>query len=233
MKLTAVALLCFGFIYLIAPAADAQVLIGMLFGEKLTTDDFHIGLNVGANLAGLDGVEDGKTRSGLVLGLTSEWQFAGNFYLQPEILPFFAAGSKGLPTELAGPDVPGSPLTAENTRRELGYFAIPVILKYRPRGGRFLAGAGPQFNFLNGADDIYSGIAAGRYDVSENIEGLINDTDKGICFHLEYKMKDGLHATGVVVRYYLGLDDIRTGGTSGAMKNRVFSLVLSLPITGK
>ena len=46
---------CCGLGSAIPQAAQGQVLIGMLFGEKLTTDDFHIGLNVGANLAGLDG----------------------------------------------------------------------------------------------------------------------------------------------------------------------------------
>ena len=84
--------------------AQAQVLIGMLLGDKVTTDDFHIGLNVGPNLATFDGLDGAETRLGLCLGLTGEWRFARNFYLQPEILPFFRAGSKGLPTDLVGPD---------------------------------------------------------------------------------------------------------------------------------
>ena len=86
--------------------------------------------------------------------------------------------------------------------------------------------------FFNGAEDVYTGIANGRYDVTEKIESSLNDTDKGICFHLEYKLKDELHATGIAVRYYVGMDDIRAEGTGDGMKNRIFSLVLSLPITG-
>ena len=52
-------------------------------------------------------------------------------------------------------------------------------------------------------------------------EDLVESTDTGVCFQLEYKLKDGLHATGVSLRYYLGLDDTIADNTGDEVKNRV------------
>ena len=43
--------------------ADAQVLIGYLFGEKLATPTFNLGFEVGANFSNLDGFADAKRDS--------------------------------------------------------------------------------------------------------------------------------------------------------------------------
>ena len=77
--------------------ASGQVLIGILFGDKVTTEKFHLGVNIGQNLSNLSGIDGTSVRPGLLFGLLGEWQFAENFYLQPELLPFYMLGATDLP----------------------------------------------------------------------------------------------------------------------------------------
>ena len=78
---------------LIPTAAQGQVLMGILFGDKLVSERFPIGLNVGLNVSDLGGVSGTKVATGLMLGLVAEWRIGGRFYLQPELLPFYRAGA--------------------------------------------------------------------------------------------------------------------------------------------
>ena len=56
MRLIAVVLAAASLVLLLqAPPANAQVLIGYLFGEKLSTPTFNMGFEVGANFSSLDG----------------------------------------------------------------------------------------------------------------------------------------------------------------------------------
>ncbi len=107
--------------------AQGQVLLGILFGDRLATERFHIGLNVGANFADLSGIDGTKLKPGLTLGLVAEWRIAGNFYLQPELLPFYQAGAKSMPPAIEDAPPPLDTLVADKSaQRNLSYFEIPV-----------------------------------------------------------------------------------------------------------
>jgi hypothetical protein len=214
------------------PDAHGQVLIGMLLGDKVSTENFHLGVGVGVNLADLNGIDDTSLRRGFMLGIIAEWRFADHFYLQPELLPFYQVGAKDLPE--GGLDV--SELEQEVTdiqaRRELSYMAVPVLLKYGLLEDRLHIGAGPQVGFLSGATDIYEGVIENKITVDDDIEDELSSTDAGATFLLEYKLGDDPFSTGISVRYYLGLVDIVEDNPGDAVYNRVFTISLSVPMGG-
>jgi hypothetical protein len=210
------------------------VLLGILFGDKLSSDKFHIGLTVGPNLANISGLDGTSVKPGLALGLLGEWRIAGGLYLQPELLPFYQVGAK----DLALRDLPAgadSLLTGRNVQRRLGYFEIPVILKYAVAYDRLHLGAGPQIGFLTSAQDKgeAEGVPAGRkITIEEDIKNDLNGTDAGVVFHAEYKLGPGPFAPSVGARYYLGLTDLVTDNPGDAVYNRVFTIVFSLAMGG-
>ncbi len=110
--------------------AQGQVLIGLLFGDKVSSERFHLEFNIGGNFANLSGIEGTKLKPGFMLALGGEWRFAGDFMLQPELMPFYFTGAKNLPTDafIVPPAIDSlvSDVTAE---RRTGYFAIPVLVK--------------------------------------------------------------------------------------------------------
>ena len=213
--------------------AQGQVLIGILFGDKLASERFHIGLNVGANFADLSGIDGTKLKPGLMLGLVAEWKIAGSFYLQPELLPFYQAGAKGMPTNLEGAPPPLDTLVADKSaERKLGYFEIPVIVKYGALRNRLHLGAGPQVGFLMSSTDVFKGVIRNQITVEEDIEAEVNSFDAGLTFQVEYKLQDGPFSASVSARYFLGLTDTIKDNPGDAVYNRVFTVFGSIPIGG-
>ena len=217
---------------LMPTAAQGQILLGILFGDKLVSERFHIGLNAGLNVSNLGGVSDTDLKTGLMLGLVAEWRIGGRFYLQPELLPFFRAGAKSLPGPAGLPPALDTLVTDRNNQRNLSYFAIPVLLKYAVMPHRLFLGAGPQVNFLLGATDVFSGVITNQFDITEDIEDQLNSTDAGVAFHIEYKLGSSVVAASINIRYYLGLTDTIKDNTGTSVTNQVLSIFGSIPVGG-
>ncbi len=218
---------------LVPTTAQGQILLGILFGDKLVSERFHIGLNVGPNVSNLSGVSGTEVKTSLMLGLVAEWRIGGRFYLQPELLPFFRAGAKSLPGPAGLPPLVDTLVTDRNNQRNLSYFAIPVLLKYAVMPHRLFLGAGPQVNFLLGATDVFSGVITNQIDVTEDIEDQLSSTDAGVAFHIEYKLGSSVVAASINIRYYLGLTDTIKDNTGAKVTNQVLSIFGSIPIGGE
>lgn len=224
------ALVCVALSAVSVQRASGQVLISLFLGDKVSSEKFHLGLNVGANFSNLSGIDSTDVRAGFMLGIIGEWRFAGDFYLQPEIVPFCYVGAKNLPP--SGLDLPEieEELADKKHDRRLNYFAIPVLVKYATLNRRLHIGAGPQVGFLTSATDKYSGVIENTITIEEDIKDRLNSTDAGPVFQLEYKLKNDPFSTSISARYYHGLTDIIKDNPENAVYNRVFSLFISVPI---
>lgn len=216
-----------------AGAAQGQVLLGILFGDKLAKENFHIGLTAGANLADISGVDGTKTKPGFTLGLLGEWKLTDSLYLQPELLPFYQVGAKSMPPGGLD-DVPEleDEIQDKSRQTKLNYFEIPILFKYALRNRRWHLGAGPQIGFLTSAQDVYDGVYTNEIAIRADRKGMLNSTDAGVAFVLEYKTGDNPFAMGVTARYYLGLTDIIKDNTGDALHNRVFTLGITVAMGG-
>ena len=63
-------------------ALHAQVLIGYLLGEKLSSPTFNMGFEVGINFATLEGLDGAERTTKTVFGLFADWRFSEHF--QPD-----------------------------------------------------------------------------------------------------------------------------------------------------
>lgn len=214
-------------------AANAQVLLGILFGDKLANEKFHIGLTVGANVSDISGVDDTKNKAGFVLGLLGEWKVADRLYLQPELLPFYYAGAKNMPPGgLEGIPELEDEVLDKDRQTNLKYFEIPILVKYALGNGRWHLGAGPQIGFLTSAQDVYDGVIENEITVKADRKEMLNSTDAGVAFVLEYKTGDNPFAMGVTARYYMGLTDLIKDNTGDALYNRIFTLGITMAMGG-
>ena len=65
----------------VAKPAQAQVLIGMLFGEKLASDNFNIGFEIGMNLSTVNDLDGASRSRGPLVGLFASWRFSEHYHL--------------------------------------------------------------------------------------------------------------------------------------------------------
>jgi len=215
----------------IPQAAQSQVLIGILLGDKVTTENFHLGVDVGLGLSNISGISGTNLKSGFHFGLLAEWRFAKGFYFQPGLLPFYQVGAKDLPFKDFGLPPVDVVVTDKSAVRQLNYYAIPIIVKYGLLQEKLHLGLGPQVNILSSAKDVFDGTISNDISVTEDIKDQLNSTDTGIAFHAEYKLR-GRYGVSVTARFYLGMSDLIKDNRGEAAKNRVFSLMATIPIGG-
>jgi len=215
-------------------SADGQVLISLLLGDKVSSEKFHLGINMGLNLADLSGIDGAKARTGFNLGILGEWRFARNWYLQPELGVFYYAGATKLPADVfpPPPELEDS-LEGDDVKRRLKYFTIPLLVKYGVAENRLHLGLGPQVGFLTSASDTYKGTAStgNKITVDQDIKDSTASTDAGILFNLEWKVRPGF-SPSLVARYYLGLVDTIKDNPGDTVYNRVLSIILTIPVGG-
>jgi Outer membrane protein beta-barrel domain len=208
----------------IASPAHAQgVVLGLLFGDRLATDNFNIGIEIGMNLPTVSGLDGASLSRGALFGLFASWRFSEHYHLFTGVLPLSAKGARDAdPIPLNDPQL--DPLIGSGRMdRDLDYVDIPVLLQWaQHRDGGIRVGVGPQIGFRTSAKDRYSGTTTqGTGIVLENdIGDSIESFDAGVAFDAEYRFT-GL-GLAIGVRYYQGLTDIAKG-SGASLHNHVIS----------
>lgn len=179
----------------------------MLFFSVCAFSQIQFGPKAGVNFSTLNGWNEANTTASTLVGFHIGGFVAfklGNFAIQPELL----YSTQGAKISEGG----------NNVDLKLNYFNVPIMLKYRTKGGFYLE-TGPQFGFK----------------VGEKIEGSAEDVAKNADFSwaagLGYHSRGGF---GVGARYNVGLSKLGADNTfdDPNYKNGVFQLSVFYSIFG-
>jgi hypothetical protein len=206
--------------------ALGQVLIALIFGDKLQSDRLTFGLNVIPTMSTITNI-DGEARSGLGLGLYFDIKLGKNFYLHPEAIPKSSLGSKGIPPYSTGNDSLDVLFTDGSIKRHIRAISLPMLCRYRIKGLLF-AEAGPQINWTLKVKDIYeTGGNDNELTYTTRVDEHFTRFDFGIASGLNYKLKkDKGMALGV--RYFYGLTDMMKA--EGYQANQALHFIISIPV---
>jgi hypothetical protein len=217
----ATVLLCAGLLLPVAPAR-AQVLIGYLFGEKLSTPTFNLGFEVGANFSTIEGFDGAQRVNRPVFGLFADWRFSEHFHLGGAFLPIAGRGADGLaPAPTGDPAFDGQ--TAGHTmERSMDVIEFSALLKWSPEQQEGIrVGAGPSLSVLTGARDRYPAVtpAGLPYTLERDIGDHLPAVDFGLSFEAEWRFP----MLSIAARYTEGLTDMRLDGAPEASHSRVLT----------
>ena len=194
----------------------------MLFGGKLASENFNIGLEIGMNLATIDDMGADAWQKGTLLGLFGTWRFSEHYHLFVGLNPLSQKGASDAdPIPLSDPQL--DPIATGRMTRALTYLDLPVLIQLaQRRDGGIRVGAGPQMGILLSANDRYEATTVqGAQVVIENeVDSQVETFDAGVAFDAEYRFS-GL-GIAIGLRYYYGLSDLATGSGS-SLHNRVLS----------
>lgn len=205
-----------------AVPAHGQVLIGLLFGEKLATPNFNMGFEIGVNFATLDGLPGAERMNRTVFGLFADWRFSEHVHLGGAILPAAGRGANGLTPAFTGDPVIDSQIVGTTMSRSLGYVELPVVLKWAPkRETGFRVGVGASVGFVTGATDRYAASTpiGSEYVLERDIGHAIPGVDLGLSVEAEWR----LWMLAIAARYTHGLTDMRAQGTPQPVHSRVLT----------
>jgi len=241
IRVLLLAFLALGSIQLI----QGQVLLSLLFGDKLNSGRVEFGLNTGFNLSSIRGISGAKGQNNWELGFyfdiqmfkpTSPWYIGTGVYVKSNV------GATDIPLDYPGnrqinDTVYNGFVTANGTvEKQFNTFYVPVNFRYQSKFGIFVEG-GAQIGLVFKTHDIYQASVSGyplKYEVTKHINnnGLYKWFDGGIDGGVGYKFKKGI-GMKIGVWYYLGLTNIYKNDLGFKAYNQSLYILATIPIGKK
>jgi hypothetical protein len=217
---------------LFGPNANSQVVISLLFGDKLNSESIKFGLDGGFAYSNLSNVNSSDNHRGFNLGFYFDFDLneKSNLFLHTGLMLKSPMGTDGLaPYSL---DNAGLDSTYKNgtVNRQLKYINVPLLLRYKFKNHLFVE-AGPMLGVMVKATDVFYATVNEDKDQSykNNVTDQFNWFDAGIQAGIGYQLMKG-NGMNIGFRYYYGLMDVVKDNPSDSQKNSSYNIYASIPI---
>ena len=209
----------------------AQVIISLIFGDKLNSGKVEFGLDGGLSLADIQGINPSKLKNGFNLGFYFDIKLKNsNWMLSTGVIVKSPAGARGLPVYALGDPVLDSIFTGGSISTNLSYFHVPVTFKYTFRSKIYVK-AGTQLGLLNKASDVFNQTVENSDDLQYTVKNRSNyhPIDAGLVFGVGYRLMGG-NGMNLGIQYYLGMIDVLIDDKQPGRYNRIFYATVGIPI---
>jgi len=213
--------------------AHSQVLISILFGDKLNTDAIIFGLHADYSWNKLTSVDPQKALGKLNLALFFNVRISDQWRAEIEAIAKYTRGGKGISIyPLSDPALYDQFAAAEGSvERKISYVGLMTAIEYNIQH-RWYIEAGPQLTLRTKAKDIFSAKTHdGKLELTKDISDEIARWEFSLITGAGYKFGKG---TGMAlgIRYNWGLTDVMKNTTTSE-QNRGFYIVSNIPIGRK
>lgn len=207
--------------------AQSQILISLLFGDKLNSDYIEFGLDGGLAVPTITNTDELRERYTLNLGMYFDIRISDPWFIHTGFIVKSPGGGANISPYTTGVSSIDNQLDKAKVSRRLGYIHMPVFIRYRFPNFIFVEG-GPQVGFMTKAFDRFD-IKSGDNDLEyrRDLMDQHNRWDAGFTLGLGYKL---FHGQGITmgVRYYMGLSDVSK--LNGLQQNRIGYAYVSIPV---
>ncbi|HSB92003.1 MAG TPA: porin family protein [Flavitalea sp.] len=209
----------------------SQVIISLIFGDKLNSDKIEFGLDGGVNWSTLHGLAGANSMAGFNLGFYFDFKLKDpNWMVNTGVIVKSPMGAEGLPVYSLGDDALDSSFAGGSVKRKIRYFNVPVMMKYQFRNNLY-AKAGIQLGLRSKAFDEFLNTVKDDDDLKYKLKTRddYHPLDAGLAFGLGYRLMKG-NGMNLGVQYYLGLVDVVIDDSSPNQYNRVLYITAGIPI---
>ncbi len=207
--------------------ARSQILISMLFGDKLNSPGLEFGLEGGVNFSNISKLDANKSLSTFNLGFYFDIRLKDPWYLYTGVLVKSRLGADKLSEsdlEFLQAEVFQEP---GDYSQVINYFYLPVLAKYKLKNHIYFE-AGPQFGWRRKSWVEYRSDVEGKdARIREYNEDMIHRIDMGAMAGLGYQLLDGKGMT-IGIKYYYGFVDVYKD--KSGTKNSSLFLKVNIPI---
>ncbi|TDX10661.1 porin family protein [Flavobacterium sp. S87F.05.LMB.W.Kidney.N] len=210
--------------------ARSQVLISLIFGDKLNSPFLEFGLEGGLNLSDISGLESSGTNPGFNLGFYFDFRSKKNpaWMINTGVIVKSPMGAHHLPVYSLDDVNLDNTFEGGSVNREIRYFNVPILIKYQFKNRIYLK-TGPQFGLLASAfDEFTNEINKNDVTYKKKIRDEIRVIDAGIALGTGYHMNIG-NGLNITIQYYYGLVPVMKGDGPNVY-NRSLYLTAGIPI---
>lgn len=209
----------------------SQVLITLIFGDKLNSEKLEFGLDGGFNFSNISGYSESKYLLGWNLGFYFDFRIGERSQIHTGVLVKSRMGVHSLDPYPSG-DHDLDSIMADNGHvdRVLNYFNVPVTYKYTVYKQWFMEGGIMLGLLAKGTDKFISTTKAGdKLTVDKIITDQVKRIDAGLLVGTGVKLKKKL-GMSLGIRYYYGLMNIYKESDGTNHRNSNIYLFASIPI---
>jgi hypothetical protein len=219
------------FFLLLSQSANAQVLISLLFGDKLNTGKIEFGLDGGVNLVNIDGIDQAQNMTTWNLGFYFDIKLPHpSWMIHTGVIVKSTLGTENLPVySLDNPDLDAA-LSGGSVSSRLQYFNLPIMVKYKINKNFFVEG-GPMLGLLYNASDEFTNTVQESEDLKYQLKtkDAYHPLDAGMMVGIGYRLL-GDNGMNLGIRYYYGLVDILIDDSTPNQYNRALYFSVGIPI---
>jgi len=218
---------------LISFFSQSQILITLLFGDKLNSDGLEFGLEGGMNMSTISGLETKKYLNTFNLGFYFDIRIKNQWSIYTGVLVKSNLGVN----ELSDNDMKSLNATLykdiNNTNlvgtysHKMNYFLVPVFLKYKLKNNIYFE-TGPQFGLMYKSWIEFNADIDGKDGILKDYnKNDINKIEVGAAIGVGYKLLKGTGWT-IGVKYYYGFVDVYKNISN--TKNSSLFIKLNIPV---
>lgn len=220
---------CFALLlfFFMAYTGHSQILLSLLFGDKLNSDGLEFGLEGGYNWSNIGNLEGNKSLSTFNLGFYLDIRLKDQWNIYTGVLVKSNLGTDELTSEdLTFLEI--TPNEEEGTYSQvLKYFLVPALLKYNFEN-RMYVEAGPQFGLMYKSWVAFESSPENREIKTKDFnKDKMNRLDTGFTLGTGYKIMPDTGMT-IGIKYYYGLVNVYKG-VDGTNNSSLF-LKVNIPI---
>jgi hypothetical protein len=214
---------------LITSAAQSQVLITLLLGDKLNAPGLDFGLEGGINWSEIRGMESSKFLSSFNLGFYFDIRMKDQLSLYTGLLVKSKMGlAKLSQDDLAFLQTDTYPEKGFYSQ-QISYFYVPILAKYAFKNHIYVE-AGPQAGLMYKAWVEYQSDVEGKESrVREFNKDMISRLDAGVMGGVGFRLQKGEGMT-IGIKYYYGFVDAYKD--KAGTKNSGLFLKFNIPVGG-
>lgn len=207
----------------------AQIVIALLFGDKLNSDKLEFGFALTPVATGFTGYSS-DVRAGLNLGLYFNIKVNDRLFIHPELIPKMAFGARKMPLYATGSDSLDRLFATGTMQRKINGMGLPVLIRYRLHHLIF-ADAGIQADWMHTAKDIFSNkINGSDLTYTAKVRDKVTRLDFGWCLGLSMRLKKE-RGMSLGIRLYEGFTNVLKDAP-GMQRNFSWQLNIGIPVGG-
>ena len=208
--------------------SQAQVVIALLFGDKLNTGTLEFGIVVTPGSTDISNIES-KRRENLSLGIYFNIHPERKFFFHIEGIAKGSFGAEDLTPYPVGNDTLNDLFASGSVERKIKAFSLPILGRYAITPKLFVE-AGIQPDMMLKSKDIFTTkINDNELTYTTVISDQVATLDFGVATGLFYKFRKDKRSMGIGIRYFQGLTDIHPA-TIGNQSNNAWQLNITIPI---
>ena len=217
--------LLFGFGF----SSQSQVLIALVFGDKLNSPNVEFGLELGPNISYLDGYDPGNWASSFFIGPSFNIRLNEHWWIHPSVQVVSSIGVQNLDPYPTGDPEFNDILDQFRIERRINFISVPLMARYAITP-HWMLQAGFEPALMTSATDMFTADIEAGATLDIDITDSYSRIDARLVGGLAYRFRTNTAGLWISAKYCYGLLDYPDPNSDLESRMQYWQITFEIPI---